>query len=189
MYLCSSSKPFYTPEPDCCHELLGHVPLFALADFADFSQEIGLASLGVSDEDIKKLATLYWFTVEFGVTKEGNEIKAYGAGLLSSFGELEYCVSDKPKHVPMDPFVACTTDYPITEYQPLYFITESFKKMKQQVREFSKTLSRPFGVRYNPYTESIEVLDRYDQIVRFVHDIHGDMDQLLDSLDILQLQQ
>jgi len=81
---------------------MGHAPMFAHHDFSDFSQEIGLASLGASEQDIKRLASIYWFTIEFGMCKEGDDLKAYGAGILSSMGELEYCVTDKPKHFPFD---------------------------------------------------------------------------------------
>lgn len=89
-------NPFQTPEPDLVHEIMGHVVLFANPKFADFTQLIGLASLSISDEDIDKLASLQWFTVEFGLLKEEGQLKAQGAGILSSFGELEWACSEEP---------------------------------------------------------------------------------------------
>ena len=79
--------------------------MFGHADFAEFSQEIGLASLGASEREIKRLAALYWFTIEFGMCYEDDmRPKAYGAGILSSVGELKYCVSGKPTLYKLDPY-------------------------------------------------------------------------------------
>jgi len=90
--------------------------MFAHKDFSDFSQEIGLASLGANERDLNKLAAIYWFTIEFGMCKERGNLKAYGAGILSSLGELEYCLSDKPKYYPLDPFEIAQNhlDFPIS---------------------------------------------------------------------------
>ena len=90
--------------------------MFAHDDFAKFSQEIGLASLGCTERDLEKLAAIYWFTVEFGMCYEDGKLKAYGAGILSSVGELEYCVSEKPKYLPLDPFEIADKhlNYPIS---------------------------------------------------------------------------
>jgi phenylalanine-4-hydroxylase len=184
-YIRHPSKPYYTPEPDVCHELLGHVPLFADPDFADFSQEIGLASLGASDEDVEKLATIYWFTVEFGICRQGGELKAYGAGLLSSFGELEYCLSDKPELKPFDPEKTALQKYPITEFQPVYFVANSFKEAQEKVRDFAAKMNRPFSVRYNALTQSIEVLDNKEKVVRFAKSIRDDMKTLTNVLESL----
>jgi len=190
-YIRHHSKPMYTPEPDVCHDLIGHSPLFADPEFAEFSQEIGLASLGASDEDIEKLATVYWFTVEFGLCRERDSngkvsLRAYGAGLLSSFGELEYCLSDKPKTQEFVPEVTAVTKYPITEYQPLYYVTDSFEEAKQKVRAFAANLKRPFSVRYNGLTENIEVLDKKDSIIKFAKDIHSEMKTLIQAIEKFQ---
>jgi phenylalanine-4-hydroxylase len=181
-YIRHHSKPFYTPEPDVCHELLGHVPLFADPDFAAFSQEIGLVSLGASDEDIKKLATIYWFTVEFGLCKQDGELRAYGAGLLSSFGELEYCLSEEPAKLAFDPPKTALQEYPVTRFQPLYFVAESFKNAQERIREFATTTDRPFTVRYNPYTQTVEVLDTKEKVLKFAGGISSDMTVLMDAL-------
>lgn len=163
-YIRHNSKPFYTPEPDICHELLGHAPMFADPDFADFSQEIGLASLGASDHDIKRLATCYWHSVEFGLVKEGDRLKAYGAGLLSSFGELSYACQvnqepndPKPQYRPWDPEEASVTTYPICNYQPTYFVAESMHDAKLKLREFCEKLQKPFHARYNALTSTVWV--------------------------------
>ena len=82
-YIRHHSTPEYTPEPDIIHELVGHAPMFANKDFADFSQEIGLASLGAGELDLQRLAAIYWFTVEFGMCldKNGNK-KAWSDDIL-----------------------------------------------------------------------------------------------------------
>jgi len=180
-YIRHHTRPNYTPEPDVCHELLGHVPLFADPAFAQFSQEIGLASLGASDEYIEKLATCYWFTIEFGITRQNGQLKAYGAGLLSSFGELEWCLSGKPELKTFDPEVTGLQKYPITEHQPIYFVTESFEDAKQKMIDFAATIPRPFGVRYDPYTQSIQLLDSKRQIQKLLTNINHEMRTLCDA--------
>uniref|UniRef100_A0A8B9NMR3 phenylalanine 4-monooxygenase n=1 Tax=Accipiter nisus TaxID=211598 RepID=A0A8B9NMR3_9AVES len=181
-YIRHASKPMYTPEPDICHELLGHVPLFADPSFAQFSQEIGLASLGAPDDFIEKLATVYWFTVEFGLCKEGDSLKAYGAGLLSSFGELQYCLSSEPEIQPLVLEKTAVQKYPVTEFQPVYYVAESFKDAKEKLRKFAQTIPRPFSVRYNPYTQRIEVLDNAKQLKNLADTINSEMGILCNAL-------
>eukprot|EP01099_Mayorella_cantabrigiensis_P000176 TRINITY_DN1078_c0_g1_i1.p1 TRINITY_DN1078_c0_g1~~TRINITY_DN1078_c0_g1_i1.p1 ORF type:complete len:428 (+),score=94.02 TRINITY_DN1078_c0_g1_i1:64-1347(+) len=182
-YIRHHTVPEYTPEPDICHELLGHVPLFADPDFAQFSQEIGLASLGASDDDIKRLATLYWFTVEFGVCLQEGQIKAYGAGILSSVGELENVKSGKPEMRPLNILEAANTEYPITKYQPFYWMAYSFQDATAKLREFvASHMSRGFQVIYNPYTQSVEVLESREQLCQFAKAVSAQVNTLAEAL-------
>lgn len=174
-YIRHSSDPFYTPEPDCCHELLGHMPLLANPSFAQFSQEIGLASLGASDDEVGKIATCYFFTVEFGLCKENDQLKVFGAGLLSSVAELQHAVSATDKIKRFDPEITSQEECIITSYQNSYFFTDTFEEAKEKMRAFAATIQRPFGVRYNPYTQSVEVLSNAQKIANLVSELRGDL--------------
>lgn len=181
-YVRHSSDPLYTPEPDTCHELLGHVPLLAEPSFAQFSQEIGLASLGASEETVQKLATCYFFTVEFGLCKQDGQLRVFGAGLLSSISELRHALSGHAKVKPFDPKVACKQECLITSFQDVYFVSESFEDAKEKMREFAKTVKRPFGVKYNPYTQSIQVLRDSKSITSAMNELRHDLDVVNDAL-------
>ncbi|XP_046666946.1 tyrosine 3-monooxygenase [Homalodisca vitripennis] len=185
-YVRHIKTPFHTPEPDCIHELLGHMPLLADASFAQFSQEIGLASLGASDDEIEKLSTVYWFTVEFGLCKENGEVKAYGAGLLSAYGELLHAISDKPEHRPFDPSVTAVQPYQDQEYQPIYYVAESFEDAKEKFRRWVAAMSRPYEVRYNPHTQCIEVLDSVDRLDNLMSQLNLEMLHLNTALTKLK---
>ncbi|XP_022338844.2 tryptophan 5-hydroxylase 1-like [Crassostrea virginica] len=185
-YIRHSSDPFYTPEPDCCHELLGHMPLLADPSFAQFSQELGLASLGASDEEVQKLSTCYFFTVEFGLCKQDGHLRAYGAGLLSSIGELSHALTDKARKIPFEPTRTCRQECLITTFQDVYFFTESFEEAKERMRQFACTIKRPFAVRYNPYTQTVDVLNNTRCIAYAVSDLRGDLCIVSDALRRLQ---
>lgn len=154
-YIRHHSRPLYTPEPDVVHELMGHVPLFADKDFADFSQLLGLASLGAPDDVVDQLAKCYWYTVEFGLCREHGKIRAYGAGLLSSIGELQYCLTSEPKLLPWDPVDASKREFPITKMQPIYYVADSFLDAQAKLRDFIDGLDLPHRVEYNASSRTI----------------------------------
>lgn len=139
-YIRHHTEPLYTPEPDIVHELMGHAPMLAIAEFADLSQKIGEGSLKANDAQVEQLATLYWFTIEYGVLLQEGALKAYGAGLLSSFGELEHALSGKVEIRDFDPWVAKDTAYPITTYQPLLWSVSSIREAFDRMTEFVESL-------------------------------------------------
>lgn len=98
--------------------------------------------------------------MEFGLCKEDGELRAYGAGLLSSYGELLHALSEKPECRPFDPANAAVTEYDDQAYQDIYYVAESFEDALEKFRRWVKEcLSRPVEMRYNPYTQKVEVID------------------------------
>jgi len=135
-YIRHHSRPEYTPEPDIVHESIGHIPMFTNQNFADYSQFIGHGARVATDAQIEELGRLYWFTVEFGLVEHEGEIKAYGAGLLSSFGELEHAFSDKVERRPFDLEEVINTSYDYSDMQPLLYVIPSYAELKEVTREY-----------------------------------------------------
>ncbi len=135
-YIRHPSRPFFTPEPDIVHELLGHAPMFAHADFAAFSRLIGQAARLADDEQLEHMSRLYWFTVEFGLIEEDDGIKAFGAGLLGGVEDLERAFGDRAAVKPFAIDEVIETDYDYEHPQPTYFVIPSFEALRDQMERF-----------------------------------------------------
>jgi phenylalanine-4-hydroxylase len=121
----------YIVEPDVFHDLFGHVPLLFNPVFADYMQAYGAGGLKASRlGSVEYLARLYWYTVEFGLIRTGRGLRAYGAGILSSAGELRHSVcSDAPQRIGFDLERVMRTRYRIDSFQPTYFVIDSFQQL------------------------------------------------------------
>ncbi|MEZ5421182.1 MAG: phenylalanine 4-monooxygenase [Vicinamibacterales bacterium] len=125
-----SRKDFnYIEEPDIFHEIFGHTPLLADPRFAGFSHAIGQTGLKAAKEDYSWLIRLYWFSIEFGLTRENGQLKSLGSGLASSPTELPWSVSDGPEHRPFDVIDILRTPYRIDIHQPVYFVIDDLDEL------------------------------------------------------------
>ena len=134
-YLRHHSVPLYTPEPDIIHEVIGHANQLADPSFARIYEEVGRAvDRTESSEALAFMSRVFWFTLEFGVVEEDGEQKAYGAGLLSSFGEMD--VFQQAEIRPLDFAAMGTAEYDITHYQPVLYSSPSFGRLVEELTSF-----------------------------------------------------
>jgi phenylalanine-4-hydroxylase len=137
-YLRHESVPLYTPEPDVIHEIVGHGNMLGNRRFADLYELAGQASLrSESDGALDFFSRVFWFTLEFGVLWEGDELKAYGAGILSSYGEIQ--VFRDAEIRPLDVPAMGRQQYDITKYQPILFAASSSAHLFDTLSEFFST--------------------------------------------------
>lgn len=121
----------YIEEPDIFHECFGHCPMLTNPDFCSFLERFGTLALTLGEAWSEKLFRLFWFTVEFGLIREEGALKAFGAGIISSPGELDWAMSGKAHVLPFDMLTVLRTPYRIDIVQPVYFEIESFEQLAQ----------------------------------------------------------
>lgn len=143
----------YIVEPDVFHDLFGHVPLLFDPVFADHMQAYGLGGLKAHRLDAcEMLSRLYWYTIEFGLLQQAEGLRAYGAGILSSPGELQHAVqSPAPQRLRLDVERVMRTRYRIDSFQATYFVIDSFQEL------FDKTAPD-----FTPFYERVRQLPELD---------------------------
>ncbi len=143
----------YLEEPDVFHDVFGHVPLLANPIFADYMQAYGKGGQRAAKADaIDKLSRLYWYTVEFGLVRAGNELKLYGAGIVSSYTESVFALDDpSPNRIGFDLKRLMRTKYRIDDFQQNYFVIDSFEDLLDQ------TLRTDFGPVYEELSDAPDI--------------------------------
>ncbi len=134
-YLRHPSVPLYTPEPDVIHEVIGHANQLAAPGYAELYRLVGQAVERTRDEDaLRFLSHVFWYTMEFGVVREDGELRAYGAGILSSVGETSTFRNVEVR--PVDFLAMGWSDYDITRFQPVLYEWSSPAEMEDRLGQF-----------------------------------------------------
>ena len=127
-YIRHHSTPGYTPEPDIVHEVMGHAVMFFDEEYCELTRAFGEAAVNTSPSNLPALERLYRYTIEFGVIREEGELKAFGAGLLSSASEM--VKMHNVNHVPLNHQQVFMTPYDTQDMQPTLFVAESFEDLR-----------------------------------------------------------
>jgi phenylalanine-4-hydroxylase len=131
-YVRHASRPWYTPEPDVIHELVGHAATLAHPELARLNRAFGAAARVADPATMIELERVYWFTLELGLVEQAGEVVAFGAGLLSSRDELSRALRDTPKQ-PWDLVAIAATPYATDALQPRLFVAPSFPRMVREL--------------------------------------------------------
>jgi phenylalanine-4-hydroxylase len=137
-YIRHKEELDYTPAPDLFHDIFGHMPLLTNKNFASFYQMFGEAALKAEGMNRKYLETLHWFTVEFGLIRNAQGMRIYGAGILSSHGEVQNALSDKVEVKDFDPEKIILQDYDVWHLQPILFAINSFEQLEHGFKEWTR---------------------------------------------------
>ena len=131
----------YLPEPDIFHDVFGHVPLHSDPVFADFLQQFGaVAAAARTENEVKMLTRLFWFTVEFGLIEEDGRTKAYGSGLISSAADCANALGPKCERKPFSLDAIFAQDFEVSDLQNVLFVVKSFDELFEAAERAKKML-------------------------------------------------
>ena len=134
----------YIEEPDMFHDVFGHVPLLSNHSFSEFVH--GLSKIAVkhvnNDFAQELLGRIYWFTLEFGLITENNELKIYGAGICSSVGETNHSLSNASEKIPFNVKTILQTSFQNDRIQDRYFVIDSFEQLFHSLPEIKTELEK-----------------------------------------------
>ena len=137
-YIRHPSNPFFTPEPDVVHEILGHVPMFTSQEVNELQIIIGKAANKATEQQLTALNRLYWYSIEYGLIEEQGEIKAFGAGLLGGIKDLTNAMTGQCIIKPFTIKEVIATDYNYSFEQPHFFVIQSLPMLVENVKNFIK---------------------------------------------------
>lgn len=138
-YIRGKDELDYTPAPDMFHDIFGHMPTLTQPDFADFYQLFGKAALDAKGRDRVSLERFHWFTVEFGLIRQPDGYRIFGAGIMSSKGEVLHALSDEVEHRDFTPEGVISQDYDVWHLQPILFVLESFEQLVQEFTDWARS--------------------------------------------------
>lgn len=138
-YIRSREELDYTPAPDLFHDMFGHMPMLTQPAFADFYQRFGQAALRARGADRPRLERLHWFTVEFGLVRQEEGTRIFGAGILSSKDEVTHALSDEVTVLPFDPERIVEQDYDVWHLQDVLFVLDSFEQLERGFRGWTES--------------------------------------------------
>ena len=142
-WLRSRESLEYTPEPDIFHDVFGHVPMHAHRVFGDFLEHYGRVCAGVGDQEtLEKLGRLFWYTVEFGLIRQGGEIKAYGSGVISSAGECQNVINRGCALHDFSLDEVISTPVKVDELQKVLFAVNGFDQIYEAMHEAEQRVER-----------------------------------------------
>ena len=137
-YIRGADELDYTPAPDCFHDIFGHMPMLTQPEFADYYQLFGQAAGNAKGQQRVQLERMHWFTVEFGLIRQAEGLRIFGAGILSSKEEVTHALGGEAEVRPYSAASVVEQDYEVWHLQPILFALESFDQLVSEFRTWTK---------------------------------------------------